>query len=380
MNISFIVTAFDVAAWLPQCLETLGPCLRAGDQVILVDDGSSDGSAEICRNFAWPGVEVVPVLIGTNTPGGVGIPANIGLNHATRDAVFFLDGDDYLNADGFLRARAVFDRDAPDILICNYLEHDETTGQQRSPADAARWDALGRQAARDDALGLIAVPWRKFYRRDFLTRHGLRFPEGDFFFEDNPFHWQVCCRASRIGFFAGSICHHRVNRPGQTMQSTGAELAAFFTHYETIVADLPQDEGLHRLAAQWLMSNLNWHPARLAPAGYVAYARRAAQVLPKVPDALWDELAALPFIDNLVWLQADRLRQGAIWDVVEAWTAARRHAEVLAAIAGAEARLSGQVGIAADRAAAGLRLAEARQHIDEFAALQALGRAGNNRD
>lgn len=378
MTLSFIVTSFDVAPWLPHCLETLGGCLRAGDQVILVDDGSTDGSADLLRAAAWPGVEVLPILLGANTPGGVGIAANIGLDHATRDGIFFVDGDDFLDPPGFLRARARFEAQRPDILICGYAEHDESAGEGRPPADAARWDTLGAQPARLDALGLIAVPWRKFYRADLLR--GIRFPEGDFFYEDNPLHWQVCLAAEHIAFFPGTICHHRVNRPGQTMAATGAELAAFFTHYETILSHLPDDDALHRMAVQWLMGNLNWHPARLSPAAWLPYARRAAEVLPKVPDRFWADCADLPGIDPLVWLRADRLRQGMIWDVVEAWRADRRHAEVLAALAGAEHRLAALgAGMRAAQQDA-QRLLDARRHIDEFAALQALGQMEHRED
>ena len=176
MNLSFIVTTYDIAAYIEQCLDSLGPCVRPGDEVIVVDDGSSDRTDLILeRRMAegfGPGIVTRLIALGTNTMGGVGIPANIGLSAASRDGVFFVDGDDWLEPGGFLACRAAFDATAPDILIGNYLEHNDQTGQFKRPSDLDRWAAVSQmqgdlQAERKLALSMIAVPWRKFYRRDF---------------------------------------------------------------------------------------------------------------------------------------------------------------------------------------------------------------------
>ncbi len=84
MNISFVLTSYDVRPYLPQCLRSLSAVARPGDEVIVVDDGSSDGSAELVATGLGeygfdPGVSLQPLCLGTNTMGGVGIPANIGL-------------------------------------------------------------------------------------------------------------------------------------------------------------------------------------------------------------------------------------------------------------------------------------------------------------
>ncbi|MFN3527335.1 MAG: glycosyltransferase family 2 protein, partial [Paracoccus sp. (in: a-proteobacteria)] len=109
MAISFIVTTYNIAPYLPQCLNSLAEVALDGDQIILIDDGSTDDSAAIISHFAArppAGVDVKRILLGTNTIGGVGIGANIGLAEATRETVFFVDGDDWIDADGFRRARA----------------------------------------------------------------------------------------------------------------------------------------------------------------------------------------------------------------------------------------------------------------------------------
>lgn len=297
-KLSLIVTSFDVGPWITAALDSAARVLRPGDELIVVDDASRDDGPGQIRAFGGagklpPGVAFRPILLGCNTPGGVGPAANIGLAAARGGIVAFLDGDDWIEADGFNAARDRFEaglsEETPaDILIANYLEWHEAGGHDRRPADAGRWhgaEALAGLEARDRALSLIAVPWRKLYRRDFLEAERLRFPEGDFFFEDNPFHWAVIRAAQRILFCDRVICRHRIARPGQTMASRGTELLAFFTHYDTITADLGRREHALRLQAmRWLVGNMTWHMERLAPSAigaWVAAAHRAVSGFPR---------------------------------------------------------------------------------------------------
>jgi glycosyltransferase involved in cell wall biosynthesis len=394
MRVDFIVTTFDIAPYLGACLDSLRAVVRPGDAVIVVDDGSTDGTAEAVEAAlagpGWPedgngpGVRRQAILIGANTPGGVGIPANIGLMHAGGEAVFFVDGDDWLDPAGFRAARAAFERAnaggaRADILIANYREHDEATGRDRAPADARRWievpRATGAAARRRLALSLIAVPWRKFYRRDFLVRHGLRFPEGRFFYEDNPFHWAVCLAAGTIAFADVTVCRHRINRPGQTMAATGVELTAFFDHYDTIRAMIrsglpPGDAALEGAALDWLLAQMSWHVGRLAPAAWWPYAARAAAALAAPDAAVWAGAMARAKGTQVAGIAA-ALRAGDIAGVVGVWTAERAQRK-LEAVDDAIRRLAGDVAALRAKADATQGTVEALARIAEFDALAAL--------
>ena len=357
MAVSFIVTSHNVAPYIARCLDSVAAVAQAGDQLVLVDDGSDDDTVRIvqdrlARGIVAPGVGVTPVFLGANTIGGVGIGANIGMDDADRDTIFFVDGDDWIDGDGFRRARAQWQAAGDDIALTNYLEFDMATQTARHPVDFDLWARL--EPARDlterrlQALPFIAVPWRKFYRRDFLRRHALRFPEGDFFFEDNPFHWQVCLAAERIGFIDVITSHHRVNRPQQTMASTGTELVAFFTHFDTILHMLPRrDRRFQRAAGEWLLTNMAWHVRRLARAAHYPYARAAAQALARIDDQIWAQIGT-SFGTAPVWPVAQRLRQGDVWGQVDAWDRALLHDE-LAALRDRLTRLETDGGDTRDR-------------------------------
>ena len=290
MKISFIVTSYNIADYIERCLKSVSAVAKAGDEIIIIDDGSTDATCDMIKAFVssvveGANVDVKPVFLGQNTVGGVGIAGNIGLEMAQRDCVFFVDGDDWIDSTGFEAARREFRFSRADILIANYKEFDEKNTAYKDPADERRWCRLRPQATGIDsqlqALKMIAVPWRKFYRREFLEIHNLRFPEGDFFFEDNPFHWAVCLKAKTIAYLDVVLCYHRVNRPGQTMASTGSELKAFFEHYETIQGYLVSDsqDALKKQAISWLLSNMSWHFQKLQPKVVAFYLQRAEGVL-----------------------------------------------------------------------------------------------------
>ncbi|GGO30441.1 hypothetical protein GCM10010991_15300 [Gemmobacter aquaticus] len=335
MTISFILTSYNIRPYLPQCLRSLSNVARPGDEVIVVDDGSTDGSAELIASklsdFGFgPGVNLQPVCLGANTMGGVGIPANIGLSLATQETVFFVDGDDWIIPEGFNRARAQMLLTPADILIANYKVFDETRQTSSQPADDDKWHKLVHKGdieiLRVQALSLIGVPWRKFYRRGFLQERALRFPEGDFFYEDNPFHWAVCLAAGSIRFLDTAVCQHRVNRPGQTMGESGMALTAFFTHFETISRMLHRrDAEYHLLAVRWLLENMAWHTNRLSAEAFYPYAVHAAAVLSAIPEPIWVEALARSGHLHPVWLVADRLRKGDISGQVNSWEHARLH-------------------------------------------------------
>jgi len=329
MQVSFVVTTYNVRSYIGPCLDSLCAVVKPGDQVILVDDGSSDGTADEIRRgltaLAWPeDVEHCPVFLGSNSHGGVGIAANIGLARASREAVFFVDGDDWLLAAGVDQARAQFAATGDDILLANYLTYDEETHSASVPSDQMVWAALsGSEEVTDGrrlALQMNAVPWRKFYRRAFLQRYEIRFPEGDFFFEDNPFHWQVCLSTRDIGFCDVPVANHRMNRPGQTMSGNGAGLAAMFQHYETILGHVARlDPAARPLADQWLATNMAWQLERLTPQEICGYAAAAEAALCGKRRKRWLRDGLLPLVGRDVCFYLTALLEGGGQALIQAW-------------------------------------------------------------
>jgi glycosyltransferase involved in cell wall biosynthesis len=88
MRVSVVIPSYNVARFLPQALESVRAQTRPVEEIIVVDDGSSDGSLEIARQFG-------ATCLCTPRNGGPGAARNVGVRAAGGDVVAFLDGDDF---------------------------------------------------------------------------------------------------------------------------------------------------------------------------------------------------------------------------------------------------------------------------------------------
>lgn len=328
MTVSFVITTHNVQACVGRCLQSVAEVATDGDQIIVIDDGSGDGTVDVIQHFVTdkgfgPGVEIRSLSLGTNTFGGIGVSANIGLEEADREAIFFVSGRNWVNPDGFRRARAYWTLNPADILFTNYLEFDQQADRNLNPADSELWNNafsfLPLEESRSIGLEMAAHPWRKLYRRDFLVRGRIRFPEGDFLFEEHPFHWAVCLAAASIGFFNEVTCYHPVSNLDDAEGSAKEELRAFFTHFETIMALAAADDHDRQVAAcKWLLDNMSWHMTSLQPEARYRYGEAAARTLQTIPAAVWSRIAERN-ADRQVWPVAVRLRRGDLDGQILQW-------------------------------------------------------------
>ncbi|VDS10770.1 putative glycosyltransferase EpsJ [Paracoccus haematequi] len=271
-KLSVIVTAYNIESYIAQCLDSVIGQTMTDIEIIVVDDGSTDSTAQIIHDYAGRDDRIRPILFERNTIGGVASAANAGLDAATGDYVGFADGDDICDTDMFRRLyQAAVAADA-DLAMCQYRLLDEQTGVLAEPADSHRWAGIGATAIRDlegDPEGanrkwlleFVAVPWRKIYRRAMLEREAIRFPVGDYFYEDNPFHWFAVLSANRVALVPQALCHHRVARVGQTMATVDDRLLKIFDHEATIRAWLKshgRDDVYAPALLTWVLAQLSW--------------------------------------------------------------------------------------------------------------------------
>jgi glycosyltransferase involved in cell wall biosynthesis len=259
-SLSVIVTAYNIEAYIDHCLETMSMQTLQDIEIIVVDDGSSDATPDLILQWARRDSRVIPVLLPEASIGGVATAANAGLDIATGTYIGFMDGDDYCEPTMFAKLLDAAETYDADLAMCRYLLTDSTTGELGEPADEHRWFDVHEPFfvldvdERKRFLQFIAVPWRKIYRRRMLEANQIRFPVGDYFYEDNPFHWFSILTARSLAVVPEVLCYHRVARVGQTMSTVDERLFRIFTHAATIRDWL----SVHHLSAEYEASLLNW--------------------------------------------------------------------------------------------------------------------------
>jgi glycosyltransferase involved in cell wall biosynthesis len=272
--VSIIVTTYNIEQYVEQCLESVAAQTLSDIEVLVVDDGSSDSTPAKIEAFCAKDSRFVPVLLGENSPGGVATAANAGLDRATAPWIGFVDGDDFVEPTMFQRLVEAATANDTDLAMCQYKEVDEATGERKNPADAHRWADLDRDVYRLDVanrkafLRFISVPWRKLYRRALLEDNKVRFPVGDYFYEDNPVHWFTILSADSIALVPATLCYHRMGRSGQTMATADSRLFEIFRHHDTIHTWLTERRILDAYETSllgWVISQMEWIGRRTPP-------------------------------------------------------------------------------------------------------------------
>lgn len=119
IKVSCIVPVYNVEKYLSKCIKSILNQTYKHIELILIDDGSSDASGEICDE--WAGNDNrVKVIHQANS--GVSVARNVGIFEATGDYICFVDSDDYLEEDYFTLAVEYIEKYRPSILINNIIK------------------------------------------------------------------------------------------------------------------------------------------------------------------------------------------------------------------------------------------------------------------
>lgn len=115
--ISIIVPIYNMSKWLSRCVESLLKQSYANLEIILVDDGSTDDSLEICYKYAKIDSRIV-VLHKEN--GGQGSARNIGLKNAKGEFIGFVDPDDWICHEMYETLLTISKKENADIVECSW--------------------------------------------------------------------------------------------------------------------------------------------------------------------------------------------------------------------------------------------------------------------
>ncbi len=118
--ISIIVLVYQVETWLPQCLDSLTQQTGDDIEIIVVDDGSPDGSAAICDAYAQRDARFRVLHL---EHGGISLARKAGIATATGQYIGAVDGDDWLAPGAVARLRAVAAACQPDMLLFDYISY-----------------------------------------------------------------------------------------------------------------------------------------------------------------------------------------------------------------------------------------------------------------
>lgn len=237
--ITVIIPVYNVKSYLQKCIESVEKQSYKNLEIILIDDGSNDGSFSICEKFAKKDNRI---KFYHTKNSGLSHARNVGLDHATGEYIVFVDSDDYIHKD--MINTMVSKVGNADLVICNY-EKILSNGNKKISQDAKclkddNWNSeqfwehyyLGN-------LGIFCcVVWNKLYKKELFK--GIRYPINKIH-EDEYIINDIIERCSHIKVISDSLYYY-VQRQGSIMHSSykghfdGAEAflnrCVFFEKYD----------------------------------------------------------------------------------------------------------------------------------------------------
>lgn len=226
--ISIIVPIYNMESRLDTCIKSLLRQSVRNIEILLVDDGSTDSSLAICRNYENTDGRI-HVL--TQKNGGVASARNCGLRYAAGEWICFSDPDDALPQDGLsslLHATSpTTDIVASDYFVCvdgvrnpRRFFHNEMlvhTSEEKMPFILQLFDSFYDQDRLEGSTG-IGVPWAKLYRHSFLKKNHLYFDLSLRRYQDNVFNLYAFAEASEIKYYHDYVYEYSYSHTMSTFQ------------------------------------------------------------------------------------------------------------------------------------------------------------------
>jgi len=299
--LSVVTPVYNVAGHVDH-LETELSKLRGSDvQIILVDDGSTDGSGDALVRLRSVWDDIIVITCPVNR--GAGVARNLGFPHATGRYTLFFDADDFLHAGALFQTIEILDKCQADasINIYDFIRDGDNVATGMNAIDLYMWKRRERGFvgtpfhinAGAEFLRFTNFPWNKLIRTDHYQRLEL----APFFGEtkvnnDIQGHWNILMNARRLILVDQKIVTHRMSGARDHLSSRfGRERLEIFDALQSLHATIKREPGrLARFGEQYwafVRQMTNWAGGRLDGQYQPAFRRRRRDLVARVS---FDEL------------------------------------------------------------------------------------------
>lgn len=221
MKISIVIPVYNVETYLPQCLDSVINQTYTNIEIILVNDGSTDKSKEICEQYM---LDYTFIKLINKENGGVSDARNVGIMNSTGDYLLFVDPDDYWEQTDFLFEISQIIKKNPSIDYVFfkykyfYQEQNKFTNHKdfHINEETKFWksglDCL--EFIFEQTMKFQWFAWMGITRREFILENELFFIKGRKY-EDMLWTPKIFLKARLIGFYNKVVYVYRRERKGQ---------------------------------------------------------------------------------------------------------------------------------------------------------------------
>lgn len=221
---SIIVPCYNVQDYLDECINSIQEQTYRNYEVILIDDGSTDLTPELCDKFAESDMRI---HVFHKKNGGLSDARNYGMDKAKGDYYVFVDSDDFIVENALETFNKCICKTRPDVLLTRLTEY-------YGKGDIVEQDEQMKFFFRDGISLEKALLWemeesksswpapKKILSRKFVEKYNLQFLKG-FLHEDLDWSCRIMMYAEEFGECCVPWYYHRMKRPGSITNTMSSE-------------------------------------------------------------------------------------------------------------------------------------------------------------
>lgn len=215
MRFSIVIPVYNVADYLQLCIDSVLANDCRDCEIVLVDDGSTDGLCPaICDENAARHPKLIRVIHQENQ--GLGGARNTGMEAARGDYLFFLDSDDTIAPNALEILSAAIEKNSADVYSFPMYSHDGQ-GHRTLIQTSEVYEEPFSLSQRPEFLFALPAAWARLWRREFLLSSDVRFPSR-VWYEDIRTTTKLFALAKSIVTLPEPLYYY-LARPGSIMRS-----------------------------------------------------------------------------------------------------------------------------------------------------------------
>lgn len=210
--ISVVVPVYQVAAYLDPCVESIVAQTYRQLEIILVDDGSTDGSGALCDRWAKrdPRIRVIH-----QSNQGLSMARNAGIDAASGPLLAFVDSDDLLHPTCYEKLYRVMVEYGVPLVQCDFFPF-ENPQELPAPPDQPECTQMDRDTVFRGITEELVVAWNKLYKTELFRQ--IRYPAGRRHEDEFAAH-RLFWEAERLAWIHEPLYFYR-QRPGSITAGT----------------------------------------------------------------------------------------------------------------------------------------------------------------
>lgn len=241
MKLSIIIPMYNAEKYIERCLDSIIKQLGEEDELIIVDDGSTDHSPQICDKY---GKKYSNLKVIHQKNGGEGAARNMGVSAACGDYIMYVDADDFVDQYMIQCIKSTV-HDSYDVILFEYIEEDGNIFEKKYQKENIQTHVytrkdhnkfvqanfLNQDIVCNCNFNMRSV-WAKMYRKEFLIKNHIKFDENVQIGEDMIYTLKVYETSNKILCVEYPVYHYYFRNINSITNRYKPDLEHIISSYE----------------------------------------------------------------------------------------------------------------------------------------------------